>query len=97
MGQFLKTDFLADSLITVSPKQIVVIFKPKDNTVTSRPDRTKLIMFYSSPRYICIKVDHLSSRWHNRFLGDGIHLFHSLRAVSLFFRFYEGSARARQR
>ena len=60
MGQFLKTDFVPDFLKTVSPKQIVVIFKPKrifeDNIVTSRPDRTELIMFYCSPRYMCVKV-----------------------------------------
>ena len=60
MVQFLKTDFLPDSLKTVSPEQIVVIFKPKrifeDNVVTSRPDRTELIMYYSSKGYICVKV-----------------------------------------
>ena len=60
MVQFLKTDFLPDSLKTVSPEQIVVIFKPKwifeDIIVTSRLDRTVLIMFYSSSRYICVKV-----------------------------------------
>lgn len=57
MVQFLKTGFLPDSLKTVSPEQIVVIYKPKwifeDNIVTSRPDRTELIMFL---RYICVKV-----------------------------------------
>ena len=41
----------------MSPEQIVVIYKPKwifeDNIVTSRPDRTELIMFL---RYICVKV-----------------------------------------
>ena len=60
MGQFLKTDFVPDFLKTVSPKQIVVIFKPKrifeDNIVTSRPDSTELIMFYYSPLYICVEV-----------------------------------------
>ena len=57
---FWRRIFLPDSLKTVSPEQIVVIFKPKwifeDNIVTSRPDRTELIMFYSSSRYICVKV-----------------------------------------
>ena len=63
--------------------------------MTSRPDRTELIMYYSSKGYICVKVR--PSVEDNRFLGDDIHLFHSLRAVSLFFRFYEGSARVRPR